>query len=107
MFKQYLIIILVTLFITGCATQQVRTITVEKTTSVFIKPPENLTENCKVGAPPSKKEYMAADASNKEALLTVYARSQITSMNACNSQLTNLRAWINKQLEIYTPTVKE
>jgi len=91
---------------TGCATT-VRTVTVEKTVNIFIKPPDSLLEKCNIDSPPSRQDYKAADWPGKEALLTVHARSQITNLNACNKRIDSLKSWINDQVKIYNPAPKE
>jgi hypothetical protein len=101
------LVVLALLALTGCATVKPEIVTVEKIRTVFVEPPASFLEDCKVDAPPVAKNYIESDWPTKEALLTVYARSQIFNLNKCNTDKRSLRNWVKEQKQIFQETVKE
>ena len=84
------------LSLSGCA-GPAPTIYLDKPVPVVV--PTHLLSNCTVTAPPLADDYTRAQA-DKEYILVDYSKSLLKDLDACSAQLSEIRAFQLRQVEI-------
>lgn len=95
---KYLIII-VTLFLTACATTQPSII--HETKTVYKSIPDSLLKKCEIPKPIDKNLYLKKDSLQKEVWLTDYSITLLNSLGDCNSQIKAIKEFNDKQSSLY------
>ncbi len=94
-----LIALFAVVLLAGCASTGTLVTTNIKT--VVVDTPPYLLQKCSVRQPPDIKTYMAADMSGREGMLSDYINSLLLDMSDCNTQLSNIKAFQDKQDALY------
>lgn len=106
--KNYLILILMSLFLMGCDTLQKQkekeTITVIK--NVFVEVPSELLVRPAVTVPPEVSVYKTLPQITKEYTLTMYATNLMQDVAMCHQQIDKISDWNTKQLIIFQSKAK-
>lgn len=103
---KFILILLCLLILSGCISVPVRPPDV-RINNVFIKPDEVLTKDCSVTKPISKQDYLSTPVDKREESLYNYAKFLLTDLTVCNSQLKNLRTWIDSQDKLFNTEDKK
>jgi uncharacterized protein YcfL len=80
--------------LSACGTQEV----VVKHDTLVLAPQDSLLLDCPVTAPPTKAEYEAMTAKEKEKALSVVFNQQTINLGLCNKDKAGLRAWKKAEL---------
>lgn len=106
------VLFLFALMTAGCSINPVKQVAFEpivstKTVNIFVAIPDTLIADCSIDEPPAIKDYLSANWSNKEAMLSVYVKALLSNLAVCNSKLLNIRKWNQSQRDINATKVGE
>jgi hypothetical protein len=102
----YLLGSLLALSLGACATTPPPTLVTKVQTHVIITPDTLLTP-CQVTQPPSKSDFMTADMLGRQSLLADYTTNLLKDLGLCNAQLKEIKAFQDKQINLYSETKKD
>lgn len=98
--RPLLLLFLVVLILSGCATTQPDPVIKYKT--IVIAPEDSLLVDCDTETPPNIDDYLKLpEWTLKEGVLIDMSQKQLVNIAKCNIRLKNLRSWKAQQLELY------
>ena len=96
-FFTYVVLLLLTIPITGCSTTPKERM-VYKLETLYIELPDILVEDCNIPTPPDKTKYINSTDVNKENMLTEYTIELLRSIGECNNKIRTIRE-LNEQFK--------
>lgn len=93
------ILIVVAMFIVGCATKEV--VTVKETKTVYKPVPEHLMVPCKLKTPIPVNDYLKLNQVGREEWLADYSLDLMETIGICNNNLKLIREFNKKQMDLY------